>query len=92
MELSRFVHESDLEFQDNDVISTLSYQVGGNHYKEYEIQPIEFILANKIPYVEGNIIKYICRYKEKNGIEDLRKAKHYIDILIKESLGEKNDN
>jgi len=53
-----------------------------NHYNKYKITPLEFILQNEIPFVEGNIIKYICRWKDKNGIEDLRKAKEYIESLI----------
>ena len=57
-------------------------QVGGVHYKKYKIQPTEFIHANDVPFIEGNIIKYVLRHKDKNGIEDLKKAKHYIDLLI----------
>ena len=60
----------------------LDTQVGGNHYKYFKIQPIEFILANDIPFIEGSIIKYICRYKNKNGVQDLEKIKHFVDILI----------
>lgn len=60
----------------------LSKQVGGEHYKNFAIQPVEFIHKNNLGFIVGNIIKYICRYKDKNGIEDLKKAKHYIDILI----------
>ena len=52
-----------------------------DHY-DYEIQPVDFILKNQIPFCEGNIIKYICRWRAKNGREDLLKARHYIDILI----------
>ena len=52
-----------------------------DHY-DYEIQPVDFILANNIPFCEGNVIKYICRWKMKNGREDLLKARHYIDMLI----------
>ena len=59
-----------------------SDQVGGNHYKDLKIQPTEFIHANNIPFIEGNIIKYVIRHRSKNGIEDLKKAKHYIDLLI----------
>ncbi len=59
-----------------------STQVGGNHYKDCKIQPTEFIHANNIPFIEGNIIKYVIRHRSKNGIEDLKKAKHYIDLLI----------
>ena len=57
-------------------------QVGGNHYKKMKIQPAEFIEQNGLSYLQGNAIKYICRFREKNGVEDLRKAKHYIDMLI----------
>lgn len=57
-------------------------QVGGNHYSKYKIQPTEFIHTNSVPFIEGNIIKYVLRHKDKNGIEDLKKAKHYIDLLI----------
>ena len=57
-------------------------QVGGNHYKNYKIQPVEFIIKNNIGFVEGNIIKYVLRFKEKGGVLDLKKAKHYIELLI----------
>jgi len=60
----------------------LDEQVGGAHYKDYLIQPVEFIHANKIGYIEGCVVKYICRHKQKNGVQDLLKAKHYIDLLI----------
>lgn len=61
---------------------TLTTQVGGNHYQNYAIQPIEFIIKNNIPFLEANIIKYVVRYKNKNGLEDLKKAKHYLEMLI----------
>ena len=57
-------------------------QIGGSHYKNYKIQPVEFIIKNNIGFVEGNIIKYILRFKEKGGVQDLEKAKHYIELLI----------
>jgi len=57
-------------------------QIGGKHYKSYSIQPIEFIVANKLDFIQGCIIKYICRFENKNGIEDLRKIKHYCDLQI----------
>ena len=63
-------------------------QVGGNHYKSFKIQPVEFIHINGLGYIAGNIIKYVCRYKSKNGIEDLRKARQYIDMLIESELKE----
>lgn len=55
--------------------------MGGTHYKG-AIQPIEFILANNIGFIEGTVIKYLYRWKDKGGVEDLEKAKHYIDLLI----------
>ena len=67
-----------MEITDNP----LEKQVGGNHYKGFVIQPVEFIYKNNIPFVEGNIIKYVCRHREKNGIQDLQKARHYLDMLI----------
>lgn len=62
--------------------SPLKIQVGGGHYKEMSIQPVEFILANNLGFCEGNIVKYVSRWKAKNGIEDLKKARHYLDLLI----------
>jgi len=57
-------------------------QVGGSHYKKYKIQLVEFIVKNNIGFCEGNIIKYVLRFKEKGGVQDLEKAKHYIELLI----------
>ena len=57
-------------------------QVGGSHYSEMTIEPIVYITKNNIPYREGNVIKYISRYKNKNGLEDLKKAQHYVQMLI----------
>lgn len=54
-----------------------------NHYKVKKIQPIDYIHANQLDFFEGNVVKYITRYKEKGGKEDLEKAKHYIDLIIK---------
>jgi len=72
--------------------SSLDVQISGNHYKKYKIQPIEFIIANEIPFIEGNIIKYICRHKDKNGIEDLKNIKHYVDLLIEFEYINKGDS
>ena len=62
--------------------TALDKQVGGNHYKGMKIQPVQFIHANNIGYLEGNIIKYVCRWRGKNGMADLEKAKHYIELLM----------
>ena len=56
------------------------------HYSIWKIEPIKFILENEIPYAEGNVIKYVMRWKYKNGLEDLHKAREYLDILIKDEL------
>ena len=62
--------------------SALDRQVGTTqHYKDFKIQPIEFITANKLSFIQGNVIKYICRYDKKNGNEDIDKAIHYCELL-----------
>ncbi len=74
----------------NERIGTaLDKQEGGSHYKCFTIQPVEFITKNNLGFCEGNVIKYVCRYKMKNGIEDLRKAKHYLELLAELVYGEK---
>jgi len=62
--------------------SALEVQQGGTHYKDLKIQPIEYIHANNIPFAEGCAIKYLTRWRSKGGIEDLKKAKHFIELLI----------
>jgi len=62
--------------------TALQKQVGGSHYKNFAIQPVEFITANNLGYIEGNVIKYICRHEHKNGRQDLEKAIHYIEMLM----------
>ena len=62
--------------------SALNRQVQGNHYKSFKIQPFEFISANDLSYFQGNVIKYVCRYNKKNGIEDLKKIIHYCELQI----------
>lgn len=64
------------------IILEQRYQVGGDHYKNKAIQPIDYIIANELGFCEGNVVKYITRHKEKNGLEDLKKAKQYIEFLI----------
>lgn len=63
-------------------MSALSNQVGGNHYKKYKIQPLEFCYHNNIPAIEANVIKYVVRHRDKNGKQDLEKAIHLIQSLI----------
>jgi hypothetical protein len=62
--------------------SPLKDQVGGNHYSKLAIQPIEYIYKNNIPFPEGSVIKYVTRWRDKGGIKDLQKAKHFIELLI----------
>lgn len=57
-------------------------QVGGAHYKDFEIQPSLFCHVNKIGWLEGNVIKYVCRHGSKNGAQDIRKAIHYLQLLL----------
>lgn len=61
--------------------SALSYQPEGDHYSKRKIQPIEYIHANELPFIEGNIVKYITRWREKGGFDDLDKVEHYIQLL-----------
>lgn len=62
-------------------------QVGGSHYKDKTIQPWDYIIANDLGYLEGNVVKYISRWKNKNGVEDLKKAQHYLSKLIEVANG-----
>lgn len=65
-------------------------QIGGNHYKDNFpfCQPLKFFVKNNIPFDAGNVCKYVLRHKFKNGIEDLKKAKHYIETMAFEHYGE----
>ena len=58
-------------------------QIGGDHYKDMAIQPFEFISKNELTFFQGNVVKYVCRYKRKNGIQDLEKIIHYCELEIK---------
>jgi hypothetical protein len=63
-------------------LNALNEQVGGSHYKDMKIQPVAFIHANNIGFLEGSAIKYLCRWRKKGGVEDLKKAIHFIELLI----------
>ena len=63
-------------------MSALQQQVGGDHYRAKGIQPIEYIHANNLGFCEGNVVKYVTRWKDKGGEDDLRKAIHYLELLI----------
>lgn len=66
----------------NNKPSALTKQEGGNHYSRMKIQPIEYITANELSFIQGNIIKYATRYPFKNGAEDLRKIIHYAELAL----------
>ena len=63
-------------------MSAYDKQVGGSHYKKMKIQPSKFVIENELLFPEGNVIKYICRHRYKNGKEDLEKAVHFIEMII----------
>lgn len=71
-------------------MSALNEQAGGNHYKDLAIQPVEYIYKNQLPYLEGNVVKYVTRHKSKNGAEDIRKAIHYCQLVLELEYGETN--
>jgi len=60
----------------------LNKQEGGSHYKDMIIQPVEYITANRLGFLEGNVIKYITRHQAKNGAEDILKAIHYCELIL----------
>ena len=72
----KLLEESKQPTKANDI------QYGGSHYKSQVIQPWDYIARNKIPYLEGSAIKYISRWRDKGGIEDLKKAIHFIEKVI----------
>jgi hypothetical protein len=69
--------------------NALEKQVGGGHYKEFGIQPVEYIHANNLSFLEGNVVKYITRHKSKNGIEDIKKVIHYCELIIELEYNQK---
>ena len=71
--------------------NALETQVGGSHYRNGGIQPVEYIESNRLGFCEGNVIKYVTRHQHKGGRQDLEKARHYIDLLIEMRYGEDSD-
>lgn len=63
-------------------------QVGGGHYSKLKIQPMEYCLANNLNYGQSNAIKYITRYQDKNGKQDLEKAIHCLQLLMEYEYGD----
>lgn len=66
----------------------MSEQVGGDHYRNKAIEPIQYIMENKLGYCEGNVIKYVTRHREKGKSEDIRKAIQYLKFILKHEYGE----
>lgn len=77
----------DPTFTPAEEVDPMDVQEGGDHYKKYPIQPIEFMHRNNIPSVPSQIMKYVIRYKDKNGLEDLRKAQHLLTMLMQMDYG-----
>jgi hypothetical protein len=70
-------------------MSSIDVQEGGDHYKNMAIQPVEFIAANKIQFLDGCVIKRVCRHRAKNGAEDIRKAIHELNLILELEYGQK---
>ena len=87
------IAESMLELLEDEESSNSAFdtQTGGSHYKDMKIQPMEYALANNLNLAQGNVVKYVSRYKAKNGKEDLEKAIHCIQLLIEHEYGENNE-
>ena len=67
---------------EQDMKKALDTQVGGGHYKDLAIQPVEYNHANGLGYLEGNVVKYVTRHRSKNGAQDIRKAIHYLELIL----------
>lgn len=67
-------------------------QHGGDHYKTSRIQPWDYIAANELDFFQGSIVKYVSRFRDKNGLEDLKKARHFLDKLIEIEYGSDEGN
>ena len=67
----------------NDIqpLSAFDTEVGGEHY-QLTIPPVEYIHANELGFIEGNVVKYVTRHRRKNGREDIEKAIHYLELLL----------
>lgn len=63
-------------------MNPLATQIGGSHYKDLAIQPAEYCHVNRLGFIEGCVVKYVTRWREKGGVDDLKKARHFLDIMI----------
>lgn len=77
------------ELESLEKLIALETQVGGNHYSSMKIQPIEYTMKNEMNPLQHTVIKYVSRYQAKNGIEDLKKAIHSLELLIQFEEGKK---
>lgn len=80
--------DDEVELLEEGVSSALDKQISGNHYKGCKIQPVEYIQANDLDYLQGNVIKYVTRHKLKNGKADIEKAIHYLELILELQYGE----
>lgn len=84
--LTTNMRKSDME---NEIPqSALDSQVGGAHYKNFAIQPVEFCMKNNLNFCQSSVIKYVCRYRNKNGVQDIDKAIHFLQLLKELEYGE----
>lgn len=72
-------------------MGALDVQVGGGHYKDLAIQPAEYNQRNGLGFCEGSVVKYVTRHKAKNGAEDIKKAIHFLELLLELDYGGQND-
>lgn len=72
-------------------MGVLDVQHGGDHYKKMGIEPVEYIHRNKLDFFEGNVIKYVTRHRAKKGSEDIKKAIHYLQMILEMEYGIKPD-
>lgn len=86
------IEEDIMIYKKGDITNPLDVQVGGGHYKDLVIQPIEYTMKNNLNFIQGNIIKYATRYKSKNGVEDIKKIIHYAQLLIELEYPEEKEN
>jgi hypothetical protein len=88
--IERAISESAMDVpEESDKPSALDKQEGGAHYKNLKMQPVEFIHANELGFCEGSVIKYVCRHQAKNGAQDIKKAIHYLELILELHYGEK---
>lgn len=69
-------------------MSATERQVGGDHYRRFEIQPIEFLSKNDVPFPEGSVVKYVLRHRAKGGVDDINKAIHILELIKEIEYGE----